>query len=120
MTDSMRPMSLGQRIKGARLARGYMNAAAFARHCGVSKQYLGNLEKDKVTKPDPGKLDKIAVGAGVSMEWLLSGVGLPDRSHALSSEEQELVRIFRALTEDNRTEVIGFLKFKKSGQNKKG
>lgn len=53
-------MSLGTRIEGARLARGYENGAAFAREAGVSKQYLHNIEKDLVKKPDPDQLMKIA------------------------------------------------------------
>lgn len=64
------PMSLGKRIEGARLARGYEESAAFARACGVSKQYLYNLEKDLVKKPDPAQLMKIAITLNVTLDWI--------------------------------------------------
>lgn len=96
------PMSLGKRIEGARLARGYEEGAAFARACGVSKQYLSNLEKDVPTKPDPGQLMKIALVLNVTLDWLWTGEGLPSRNQMIDAEEWEIVSIYRRLSYDTR------------------
>jgi transcriptional regulator with XRE-family HTH domain len=67
--------SLGERIVQTRLAKGHKNAAAFAREIGLEKQYLWNLETDKVTKPDPLRLVTIARSLDISLEWLITGEG---------------------------------------------
>ena len=69
-------MSLGKRIEGARIALGYPNAAAFSRKVGIDKQYLWNLEKDKVEKPDPSRMVMLARALNVSIEWLITGEGV--------------------------------------------
>ena len=96
------PMSFGNRLEGARQARGYEESAAFARACGVSKQYLYNLEKDLVTKPDPAQLMKIALALNVTLDWLWTGEGLPSRNQMIDHEEWELVSSYRRLSYDVR------------------
>lgn len=95
-------MSLGNRIIGARLARGYEQSAEFARSCGVSKQYMNNLEKDKVTKPDPSQLMKIAIALNVTLDWLWTGEGLPGRNQMIDSDEWDIVSLYRRLSYDGR------------------
>jgi transcriptional regulator with XRE-family HTH domain len=67
--------SLGERIVQTRLEHGHPNAAAFARSIGFEKQYLWNLETDKVVKPDPLRLVALARALDVSLEWLITGEG---------------------------------------------
>lgn len=102
-------MSLGKRIEGARLARGYDQSAAFARACGVSKQYLSNLEKDKVTKPDPSQLMKIAIALNVTLDWLWTGDGLPSRNQMIDADEWEVISRYRQLSYDVRKRVCEML-----------
>lgn len=106
-------MSLGKRIVGARKAKGYEQGAEFARACGVSKQYLANLEKDQVTKPDPAQLMKIATALNVTLDWLWTGDGLPNRNQMIDANEWEIVSAYRQLSYDVRKracEMINELK----------
>jgi len=98
-------MSFGKRLEGARQARGYEESAAFARACGVSKQYMYNLEKDRVSKPDPAQLMKIALVLNVTLDWLWTGEGLPSRNQMIDHEEWELVCSYRRLSYDVRKRV---------------
>ena len=104
----MSSVSLGSRIKGARLAAGYGEgqAATFARDAGVSKQYLNNLEKDRARKPDPSELVKIARRANIDLEWLITGDDLLPRRVRLSHSEKHLLSIFRELSEAHQQAVI--------------
>lgn len=102
-------MTIGKRIKGARLHAGFgeKQGAEFARKSGVSRQYLNNLEKDRVRKPDPTELSKIALAANVDLEWLITGRGLPNRPGRQTQSEKHLLGIFRELTEKNQSALIG-------------
>lgn len=98
-------MSLGKRIEGARLARGYEESAAFARACGISKQTMHNLENDLVHKPDPATLYKIAIALNVTLDWLWTGEGLPSRNQMIDADEWEVVQLYRQLSYDVRKRV---------------
>ncbi|HEY8095499.1 MAG TPA: helix-turn-helix transcriptional regulator [Methylobacter sp.] len=98
-------MSLGKRIEEVRLVRGYQNAAAFARKIGLDKQYLWNLEKDKVEKPDPLRMVIIAKGLNASLEWLITGEGDPLTSHTFNKAQLEVIGFLKLLSEDNIGEL---------------
>ncbi len=104
----MPSVSLGSRIKGARLAAGYGEGqgATFARDAGVSRQYLNNLEKDRVRKPDPNELVKIARCANIDLEWLITGDDLLPRKVRLSPLDKHLISIFRELPEAHQQAVV--------------
>jgi len=102
-------MTIGHRIIGARLAAGFKNASDFARVAGVSRQYLNNLERDKVSKPDPAMLAKIADAANVDDHWLITGDGLPERTLRLSPEEQDLIAAYKKLSPEKQVALIAFL-----------
>lgn len=102
-------MSLGKRIEGARLHRGYDESASFARACGVSKQYMYNLENDLVRKPDPAQLLKIALCLNVTLDWLWTGEGLPGRNQIIDFDEWEVVSVYRQLSADNKTKARDFI-----------
>lgn len=91
-------MSIGERIKNTRIARGYKQAADFARACDISKQTLCNYESDKVLKPDPATLMKIAVRLNVTLDWLWSADGLPGRHQMLDADEWTLIERYRTLS----------------------
>ena len=103
-------MTIGNRLKGARLAAGYPVAADFARLVGETKQYLANIEKDAVTKPDPHKLLNIARALNVSLEWLISGEGLPARTSEMTPEESEIVSMLRSLSNDKREMILSMIR----------
>lgn len=102
-------MSLGKRIEGSRLARGYEESASFARACGISKQTMHNLEKDLVKKPDPATLHRIAIALNVTLDWLWTGEGVPSRNQMIDANEWEVVQAYRQLSYDVRKRVCEML-----------
>lgn len=108
--NTMPIMTIGKRIIGARLACGYDKPAEFARSCKVSKQYLNNLEKDRVKKPDPNELVKIARFADVSVEWIVTGEGVPSRSLDLSNDESDFISALREMPEEKREMAFRMIK----------
>jgi transcriptional regulator with XRE-family HTH domain len=99
-------VSMGKRIEGARLAAGFTKASDFAKACGVSKQYLHNLEHGKVEKPDPANLILLAKVLNVSVEWLITGAGDPARSLGRTENERDLLRCFRMLDPEQQTIIL--------------
>ncbi len=104
-------MSLGKRIEGARLALGYSNAAAFSRQIGIDKQYLWNLENDKVEKPDPSRMVSLAKGLNVSIEWLITGEGSPLTSYTFDKHELEVIAFLKLLPEKAVLELLDYAKY---------
>jgi transcriptional regulator with XRE-family HTH domain len=98
-------MSIGKRIEESRLGLGYKNAAAFARKIGLDKQYLWNLEKDKVAKPDPTRMVKLAKGLDVSLEWLITGEGDSQKSYTFNERQLEVIDFLKLLSEENLGEL---------------
>jgi phage repressor protein C with HTH and peptisase S24 domain len=72
---SMRAMqTLGARIKHVReIVMNDLSQAAFAEQIGVTRGALGNWERDKGIKRE--NIVAIAEKSGVSLDWLLHGVG---------------------------------------------
>lgn len=101
-------MSIGQRIYGARLAKGYKVQAEFARACGLDRQYVNNLEGDKVVKADPHNLAKIARLLGIDLHWLVTGEGPPNRI-TLDADEQDLISAYRKLSHEKQVSFLTFL-----------
>lgn len=109
-------MTIGQRIQGARLATRTTNASEFARHASVfaikygrtevSRQYLHNLEHDKVEKPDPVLLAAIAMAANVDLHWLVTGEGTPKRGSDHDQDELALINLYRRLSPEDKLAFI--------------
>jgi transcriptional regulator with XRE-family HTH domain len=104
-------MSLGKRIEETRLALGYQNAAAFARKIGLDKQYLWNLEKDKVEKPDPSRMVILAKTLNVSLEWLITGEDTSPTSGTLNKQELEIIAFLKLLSKKSASELLDYAKY---------
>jgi transcriptional regulator with XRE-family HTH domain len=104
-------MSIGKRIEETRLALGYKNAAAFARRIGLDKQYLWNLEKDKVGKPDPVRMIIIAKALNASLEWLITGEIDPESSYTFNERQLEVIDFLKLLSEENISELRDCAKY---------
>jgi transcriptional regulator with XRE-family HTH domain len=104
-------MSLGKRIEETRLACGYQNAAAFARKIGLDKQYLWNLEKDKVEKPDPLRVVILAKALNASLEWLITGEGTPHGAYSFNQVQLDVIDFMKLLSEDNIVELRDCAKY---------
>lgn len=109
-------MTIGQRIQGARYTAGFDNASEFARQATpyamkygrdeVSRQYIYNLERDKVEKPDPVLLAAIAAAANVDLHWLVTGEGKPKREVDKDPDEMALLTLYRRMSPEER---LGFI-----------
>ncbi len=70
-----REMSLGDRIREARLARGFTQEA-LAKNFKVSRQSIVYWEKNQ-TRPFIDRFPRLAEVLGVDLHWLLTGEGRP-------------------------------------------
>lgn len=60
------------------------------------------------------RLKMIADYFGVSMEYLLTGAETPQ--NAVSADERELLRLFRSMSPESRTELLSYAKYKADTQ----
>lgn len=70
--------TLGTRLRDARTSR-RLSLESVGRHLGRTAQAVQQWEKDRTT-PDPRRLHAAAELLGVTVEWLLTGAGSPDRT----------------------------------------
>jgi transcriptional regulator with XRE-family HTH domain len=104
-------MSLGKRIEKTRLELGHINAAAFARQTGIDKQYLWNLENDKVEKPDPTRMVILAKRLNVALEWLITGEGSPLTTYTFEENQLEIIAFLKLLPEKAISELRDYAKY---------
>ena len=105
--DLQRIKGLARRTKAARLAAGFTNASQFALYVGVSKQYLRNIEHQKCLSPQAVPIAKIARGLNVTIDWLLTGAGLPGvEALDIQPQEFDLLEAYRAAKQSERATVV--------------
>lgn len=109
--DLQRLKGLAERTKATRTARGYESATEFCIMAGVSKQYLGNIELGRVARPEAMPMIKVARALNVSLDWLLTGEGLPTGDTLkILPKEFDMLRALREASEDDRKVVSIILK----------
>lgn len=106
-------MTLGEYIKTYREEH-ELSQRAFARLCGMSVQYVGNLERGtnndgKRLSPTMSTIAKIAKGTGIREEDLLLSVNGTSVNINLSTREKNLIQKFRALDEPGKLAVEAVL-----------
>lgn len=84
---------------------------------GISNAYLSQLENDKIKKPSANVLYKLASIYRVDMNSLLRATGIIKKSDegikSVSDEFSNSIAFYaKDLSEDERQEVLDFLKFK--------
>lgn len=80
--------------------------------CGFSNGYIRSLKEGKMPAD---RLYMISLYLGVSMEYLLTGVKTSKDEQ--TEQERELLRLFRSLTPEGRTELLGYAQFKAGTQD---
>lgn len=85
----MEPVTIGARIKKARINAGKSNAAQFARDVGIQPHTLWRYEAGK-SRPGIDTAASIARELGVSIEWLLTGEGTHEPVVRQGDEDLEL------------------------------
>lgn len=105
-------MSIGQRLKEARKARG-MSQDSLAANIGASRGVITNIEHDKVTEPQPLVINAICHVLGIRKDWLLYGSGSmelnqePGRSAKILSE---LYAYAQELSEEELSFLLDMIK----------
>jgi transcriptional regulator with XRE-family HTH domain len=69
-------LAFGTRVRELRAARGY-SQEAFATHANIDRGFFGRLERGEINA-GLASMSRIAVGLGVSLSELLSGVVLDE------------------------------------------
>ncbi|MEN6082809.1 helix-turn-helix domain-containing protein [Chromobacterium piscinae] len=108
---------IGIRIKTSRKLR-KRSQAWLADEIGVNQSAVSHWEKG-LTEPTTENLSRIAQVLRVSYDWLSTGRGEPELSYVpvqleatepqLSSEQKELLELYRSLTKSRREALLLFL-----------
>ncbi len=116
-------MGIEQRIKKAREAAG-LSKSELARRLGVHPSTCIQWESEGGTRPSMQRLIDAAVVLGVSLEWLGTGRGemryghvatepaeiYGSRTPLLSSDEYQLITLYRALAPKKRKALLDLLR----------
>lgn len=115
----IRGVSIGRRIKSAREARGY-SQAAFAMFLGVTQGAVYQWESDKTT-PTSRRMSEIAQALGVAYEWIATGNGgesdsyvsdgskLAALEYQLPQDERQLLNAYRKLSKRRQKAILGLM-----------
>lgn len=108
-------MSIGSRIRQARLAAG-ISQADLAAAMGITRSACSQWESDQGTGPRRERLERLASELGVSYQWLATGrdSARSDRvSEAppsyLTTDQLELLALYKTLKPKQRKALLAFL-----------
>lgn len=94
-------MSLGQRIKSLRIARG-LSQTRLAKAVGVTQGALSQIELGTVHSVKAETLVRLAGKLAANPQWIQTGQGSPIANELNSVEESEVLAVYRALTTPHR------------------
>ena len=108
---------IGTRIKTARELRG-MTLDDVASDVGVAKSTILRYEKGTIAKIKLPVIQSIARSLTVNPNWLIGNTDDPsvlspapsELSHALSDEEEELIKAFRSLNPEGRLAALASIR----------
>lgn len=98
-------MTLGQRIKAARLTRGWTQRQ-LAKAVGVTHGLVGQWEKDNIKDLRLPNLYLLSDRLNYSARWLAIGDAPPDRAEPRTTQEVDMLDIFRSNLPDDRQEIL--------------
>ncbi len=100
---------IGKRIRALREQRG-IKAKELAEAIGASQGNISDWENDKKkSTPTAKSLIAIASFFDVSLDWLMTGEEYSIKQESLSSDENELLQLFRKLSLKNQMKVLGYM-----------
>lgn len=100
-------MSIGQRLRAARKARG-ISQDALAKKISVSRGVITNIEHDKVEDPQLLVLNAICQILNISRQWLIDGTGSMESDQTWSSSAKILSELY-SYAQDLSEEELLFL-----------
>jgi HTH-type transcriptional regulator, competence development regulator len=112
-----KPKSLGQGLKTARELRN-LSLREIEEATGISNAYLSQLENDKIKKPSPHFLHKLAALYGIGYELLMESAGYVQRKEPTGPKTLAGAALFsqEKLTpeeEEGLAEYLAFLRRKR-------
>lgn len=104
-------MTLGQRLKTARKAKG-LTQEALAQLIGTSRGVITNIEHDKVENPQPLIIKALCNVLEISQSWLISESGNMDNTEVVQSAKvlSEIYDVAKDLTEDEQRYILDIIK----------
>lgn len=81
---------------------------------GISAGTISDWKNGRIKTLKPDKLVLIANVLDVSVDYLTTGQKTP--SEPLSDDERKLLRLFRSLTSESRTELLSYAQYKADTQ----
>jgi HTH-type transcriptional regulator, competence development regulator len=118
----MQTQTLGQGLKLARELR-KLSLRDVEKATGISNPYLSQLENNKINKPSPFYLHKLASLFGIDYEMLMEAAGYVQRKSVANGEPKTLAgaALFSTekLTSDEELQLADYLNFIRSKTKKK-
>lgn len=118
MAESMKELTLGRYLGNQRkLKRMTLRAVEEASDHDVSNAYLSQLEHDKIAKPSPNILYKLAAVYGISYETLMSKAGyLSNKTRQVQTKRHGRIATFakEPLTQEEEEALLEYLAFLRS------
>ena len=107
---------IGYRIKCIRKENN-LNQIQFAKSIGISQGNLSEIEMGK-SNPSTETLISIRTQYNVNLNWLLTGVATEDGTIYEDKLEKRLIEVFRNLEDNDKNEIIEFIRLKIYMRNK--
>lgn len=104
-------MSIGQRLRTARKARG-MSQDMLAEKIGASRGVITNIEHDKIDRPQSMVVNAICNVLAIDKDWLLNGTGTMDLRSELPRSQKVLAEIYeqvQLLSEEEQLFILDLI-----------
>ena len=111
-TTRDRPSALGAELRAIRRERG-IKQQDLAAQAGISRSYLCDIERGRVSNPSLQVLDGLAASLGIARLDLLQAAGVVESAESGAADHrlQRLVAVFRDLSEEGQRSVDRFAHF---------
>lgn len=104
-------MSIGQRLRTARKARG-MSQDMLAEKIGASRGVITNIEHDKIDRPQSMVVNAICNVLAIHKDWLLNGTGAMDLRNETAHSQKVLAEIYeqvQLLSEEEQMFILDLI-----------
>ena len=111
-TTRERPSALGAELRSMRRERG-IKQQDLAAQAGISRSYLCDIERGRVSNPSLQVLDGLAASLGIARLDLLHAAGVVESAESSTSDHrlQRLVAVFRDLSDEGQRSVDRYAHF---------
>ena len=111
--------TLGQELQAARKLK-KLSLREVETATGISNPYLSQLENEKISKPSPHILHKLAGFYGIAYEVLMEKAGYIQRAPVTEKSGRLAASSLGKISRDEETALLQYLSFIRSQKRKKG